>query len=233
MGRTDRPDPPRNGAGAYTRIQLAALTLFADKGFHATGIREIGTTAGVSSSVLYHYASSKDDILLTLVQDGLSRYADALVLAHDAADEPADRLGAMVAVHVLVPVLHPRMGRLLAQESAVLSPEGVDQVRAMRDDIEHLWTGVLTAGRDTGVFSIDSVQIARLALVHSATMVSRWFRPEGALAIDEIATQYVDLALGLVRAHRNGRELRATDLAGPDLPRIRAIIAESHDGVWW
>ncbi len=45
------------------RVQRAAVTLFATKGFAATGIRELGAEAGINSATLYHYVGSKESLL--------------------------------------------------------------------------------------------------------------------------------------------------------------------------
>lgn len=53
----------------------SALTLFAEHGFHATGIAAILKASGVSKKTLYHYFQSKDELILAALQyqDGLFR----------------------------------------------------------------------------------------------------------------------------------------------------------------
>ena len=41
------------------RLSRAVLELSAERGFHGTGIRDIGVRAGVSTSGLYQYVRSK------------------------------------------------------------------------------------------------------------------------------------------------------------------------------
>ncbi len=48
------------------QIVNAACKLFFRKGFHGTTIREIATAASMSMGQLYHYISSKDDVLFLI-----------------------------------------------------------------------------------------------------------------------------------------------------------------------
>lgn len=63
------------------KIVAAAEKLFAKRGFHATGMRQIARAAGVSIGAIYHYFKSKDDILLAIVRreiDHRRKFLEAL-----------------------------------------------------------------------------------------------------------------------------------------------------------
>ena len=49
----------------------ASVHLFLQKGFNETSMREIAEAAGIGKSTLYDYFPSKDDILLSFVEDEL------------------------------------------------------------------------------------------------------------------------------------------------------------------
>lgn len=53
----------------YKTILNAAETLFAQKGYHRTGIEEIADLAEVSTGSVYVYFKSKEDLLITLMQE--------------------------------------------------------------------------------------------------------------------------------------------------------------------
>jgi AcrR family transcriptional regulator len=50
-------------------IMDAATRLFADEGFHGTSTRKIATAAGVSEGTLFHYYSTKNALLLAILDD--------------------------------------------------------------------------------------------------------------------------------------------------------------------
>ena len=53
----------------YNTILKAAETLFAKKGYQQTGIEEIADLAEVSTGSVYFYFKSKEDLLITLMQE--------------------------------------------------------------------------------------------------------------------------------------------------------------------
>lgn len=64
------------------KIVAAAEKLFARRGFHATGMRQIARAAGVSIGAIYHYFTSKDDLLLAIIKrevDDLKAFLEELV----------------------------------------------------------------------------------------------------------------------------------------------------------
>jgi|MEHZ01.5.fsa_nt_MEHZ011356491.1_5 AcrR family transcriptional regulator len=63
-------DRVRGNATGTTRSRLraVALELFLDKGFAATSVREIATTAGVTIPALYYHFDNKDGLLSDLVE---------------------------------------------------------------------------------------------------------------------------------------------------------------------
>ncbi|PHR91641.1 MAG: hypothetical protein COA69_10630 [Robiginitomaculum sp.] len=50
------------------KILEAALHLFAQNGFHTTSVNEIAVRAGVSKGLLYNYFDSKEEVLVTIIE---------------------------------------------------------------------------------------------------------------------------------------------------------------------
>lgn len=76
-----------------------AIALFAENGFHATGIDTILEKAGVSKKTLYHHFRSKDELILASLRkyDGLFRN-NFMRQVEALADSPRDRLLAVFDV---------------------------------------------------------------------------------------------------------------------------------------
>ena len=67
----------------------AAMRVFARRGFHTCRVSDIADEAGVAYGLVYHYFSSKDQILDTLF---LERW-DLMLAAIAHADQPSARRG--------------------------------------------------------------------------------------------------------------------------------------------
>lgn len=76
--------PPTKG-----RIVQAALRLFQEQGFTATGVSTILREAGVNSGSMYHYFNSKEDLLRACLQWYLD-HLDPVVMAPAREQTPGD-----------------------------------------------------------------------------------------------------------------------------------------------
>lgn len=74
-GITLKPEAPEEKPEGHVREELmrAALTLFTQRGYSATTVRELVAAAGVTKPVLYYYFGSKEGLFLELMRTHFGR----------------------------------------------------------------------------------------------------------------------------------------------------------------
>ncbi|MEA5358873.1 TetR/AcrR family transcriptional regulator [Amycolatopsis sp., V23-08] len=200
------------------RVRAAAVKLFANKGFHGTGIRDLAQEAELSSASLYHYMGTKEDLLAEIMHTALTRLLDAAREATAGSPDPVHRLRTLVALHVLAHAVGPAETRVVDNEVDVLSPAARAPVVALRDGYERLWAAAIDEGVAAGVFHTGHPAVTRLALLEMCSGVARWYSPRGPLALDQLAEHYAELA---------SRALGCTSSPGvSNLARCREIVAK-------
>lgn len=182
------------------RVRQAAIALFAERGFHGTGIRELAGKAGLSSASLYHYMGTKDQLLAEIMETALRRLTTAARLAADGIDDQGERLGTLVALHVLTHAERPAETRVVDNEVSALPPDGYAAVVRMRDEYEGLFDAVLAAGARSGRFHAVEPSLTRLALLEMCNGVARWYSPRGTLGVAALAEHFAAIALRTVDA---------------------------------
>ena len=212
---TDTAHPAGRPRLADTRIRDASVRLFAQQGFAGTGIRDIAAEAGVTSAALYHYVGTKEQLLLEImdgVLDGLITSAGRIV-----ADVrlPEAQLAALAEHHVWFHAVHQLATIVADTEIRTLTGDARASVIARRDSYEAVWRRVVVGGVADGTFHVDDPRIATTALLQMCTGVAHWYMPTGPLTLMRLCRIHADLALSMVRATRNGVEVRADAL---DLP---------------
>jgi AcrR family transcriptional regulator len=139
QARAPRRDPARKA-----RILAASAELISRHGYHAVGLAEIGTAAGIVSTGVYRHFPSKSAILAALlhqVMDLLGAAAGEIV-----ATAPDDRAAVteLVRHHVRVAIEDRRILQVYHFEARCLPAEDQRLLRrAQRDYIEE-WVAVLT-----------------------------------------------------------------------------------------
>jgi AcrR family transcriptional regulator len=81
----------RAAAAADKRRQIldAAISVFASRGFHACRVSDVADEAGVAYGLVYHYFSSKEEILNTLFVERWQIMLDAIAEVDRQQDVPA------------------------------------------------------------------------------------------------------------------------------------------------
>jgi AcrR family transcriptional regulator len=180
-------------------VQRAAVGLFAEKGFAATGIRELASVLGINSGTLYHHAGGgKPELLSTIMRDCLTALLAGGRHALAVSSDPGQQLAALTAAHVGFSAVNPLTAQVTDQEVRSLDDSSRIELVGMRDEYESLFAEVLGRGARGGVFHLTDAVIARLALLEMCNGVAHWYRPDGRLSCAEVQARLVEFAGRLV-----------------------------------
>ena len=208
------------------RIRAAALRLFAQKGFQATSTRELAAEAGLTVAGLYYYVGTKEALLLDITRDANEALLHSARRIGASDEAPERKLALLVQLHLWFHGEHALESRVINTELRSLSGEALQRALELRDGYEAVWRAILAQGNDAGVFEVQDVKLGAMALIEMGRGISHWYRPEGALTLQEICSMHADWALGMVRATRNGKPVRvaAMNLGDPkDLYLVERI----------
>lgn len=143
----------RSEATAKTRERLldAALTIFAQRGYAATGIREILKVAGVTQPTLYHHFADKAALLQALIEQhyGESQQRLAGLLAREPS--VARKLLIFATSSFEHCCIDPRVPRLMFQTyMGPIVPEIDGVLDKLTDKRFHLVVEIMEQGIRTG-----------------------------------------------------------------------------------
>ncbi|SCE67606.1 transcriptional regulator, TetR family [Micromonospora chaiyaphumensis] len=196
---TDSAEQSRADA-TRARLLDAAVTAFAERGFHGTTTRDIAAAAGLSPAALYVHHRSKEELLYLISRSG---HEHVLALVREAVASSADPATALRrVVHDFV-VTHARdhtTTRVVNYELAALSPAHLAEIREIRHHIEQAIRQLVEAGVRAGVFQTPDPRMAAAALLSLGVDVGRWYRDGGDLSPEYIAARYAEMALRIVGA---------------------------------
>ena len=131
----------------------AAVRVFARKGFHTSRVGDIAEEAGVAHGLLYHYFSSKDEVLETIFRENWAILLERID-AVEQSDEPAREQLRHVAAIVLRTWRHqPDVVRVLVREIA-RTPELPQKIGEFVKPIQAI-ERIIERGRQAGEFRAD------------------------------------------------------------------------------
>lgn len=183
----------------HERILQCALELFAERGFHGTGIRDIAARAGISTANLYHYGS-KEKLLAQIMTSALTRLLSAADIIRERVEDPDQRLDALVRMHVITHALSPEASSVVDDQVGALDDSSRAEVVSLRDRYESFYADVVTQGVAGGAYTVPDASAARLGILEMCSGVARWFSPTGRFSALQVADIHVDLVRSLLQA---------------------------------
>ncbi len=145
----------RSIASEEKRRQIldAAVRTFAEKGYHSTRVGDIAEEAGVAYGLVYHYFTSKEDVLETIFRDTWTELLAAIRDVEESEQPAAEQLRQVSAILLRSWRRQPDLVRVLVREVA-RSPgvqQRVDEIGEVFDALER----VIARGQRDGEFRDD------------------------------------------------------------------------------
>jgi AcrR family transcriptional regulator len=187
-----------------TRARLldAAVTAFAERGFHGSTTRDVTSIAGLSTAAIYVHHRSKEELLYQVSRTGHQDTLNRLRAAIASSTDPTEQLIAMVREFTIHHARAHTVARVINYELAALSPEHQREIKDIRHTIDAEVRALIERGVAAGVFDNPNPHMAAVAILSLGIDIARWYRETGAWSPEELGAYYVDLALRIVGVHR-------------------------------
>ncbi len=177
------------------KILEAAAQIFSQKGYHATSMSDIASAVNLQKASLYHHVNSKQEILLSLLDEALDLVINKVSFVISQPIPPEDKLRLAMRTYLKILTEQRDLAAILLLEHRSLSPNLHRRHIPRRDRFEQLWRSLIQSGVDDGKFYVQDVSLATRALLGVMNWVVTWYREGGSLSITEISNQYTDMIL--------------------------------------
>lgn len=191
------PASRQPSSGRRAELLALACTLFAERGFRATTVRDIAEEAGILSGSLYHHFDSKEsmiDELLRGFQDELfGRYRE--IVARNLG--PRETLEAVIVASFESIHKHHDEVAIYQNEAQYLAQfPRFSYLEDRNVEFHRLWTSILADGVRSGDFRSDlDVEVAYRFIRDTVWVAVRWYSPGGSLTAEDVAEQYLRILL--------------------------------------
>lgn len=179
-------------------IREQAARLFAERGYHATGIGDICDAVGLGRGALYHHIGSKEELLFEISMLGLDELFE---VSERIAAEPlpaSEKLRRLSRVLMRNIAANRAALTVYFRELDLMSPGYRDRLVARRARYQDLWQRILDEGVAAGELEpVDPVLVKGLLGMHNHSYL--WLREGGRLAPEEVADRFCDVLLDGLR----------------------------------
>jgi AcrR family transcriptional regulator len=157
----------------------ASVYLFLSKGFNETSMREIGEAAGIGKSTLYDYFPSKDNILLSFVEDELQRLTEEMEKIANQNVGAMEKLRLMMFAYMEYLAKNEDFYLKLSLEVQRMAQKSIEIIQRKRHALQDLLRGIIDEGIREGYFRPVNSLLATRVIFTALTPAVYTTRPTG------------------------------------------------------
>jgi AcrR family transcriptional regulator len=151
---TDRSIVPGPPVADKRRLILdAAVRVFARDGYHTSRVGDIAEEAGIAHGLLYHYFSSKEEVLATVFRENWAELLEAFHRVEASGEPPEEQLRGVAKILLRSWRNDPDLVRVMVREVA-RSPHLQAQVDELREGFQTIQR-IVERGQADGTFRRD------------------------------------------------------------------------------
>jgi AcrR family transcriptional regulator len=183
------------------QINEIAQTLFRNKGYAATSMRDLAKEVGIEPASIYSHVKSKEALLQKICFRIAYEFFDALqgILKEDLSAE--EKLSTAIDAHVGVILNNLDATTVFFHEWKHLSEPSLSEFKTLRNKYEKQFRSIIEAGIESDEFDEVDAHVSIKLLFAMMNSIYEWYNPKGKLKQQEIVRNIVEtFVFGIVRS---------------------------------
>jgi len=187
-----------------------SAALFREQGYDNTTVRDIAAAAGVQAGSWFYHFKSKQDILVAVVEQGMTQsLADIeAISAQTMTPRAAFTRLVQVHLHTLLAPDHDFIAVLLYEWRSLDQPARARIIK-LKDRYEAIWNEVIAGLHSSGDWAMPG-EYDRLLMFGALNWTAQWFKPGAGGDIEELARQAVAFILRTPALNGSGQSSAAS-----------------------
>jgi AcrR family transcriptional regulator len=177
------------------QIQETAETMFRERGYAATSMRNLATELGIEPASIYSHIKNKEEILSATCFRMANEFFAGIDEIKAAPISNREKLGKYIVAHMNVLLENVNASAVFFHDWKFMTEPNLSRFKELRKDYENEFKAVLQAGIRNKEFRIDDINFTSQTLFSAMNMTHEWYKPEGNLQGNQIGEKLADLLL--------------------------------------
>jgi TetR/AcrR family transcriptional regulator, cholesterol catabolism regulator len=191
------------GLKKATSIGKVAARLFNGKGYIETSLEDIASATKLSKGAIYHYFSSKDELLFFILNNYMDIILNGLEEDLGVVQDPVDKIRHIIKRHIWLYSAYPAEAKTLLHDTHCLPAKYFKIVadkqrtyfRILANSLPSLFTDTLTN---------DRLTVLTFSLFGMCNWIYAWYNPKGPVMPDQLSDTIGDIFLHGITQLENG-----------------------------
>lgn len=182
------------------RILEAAVDLFYETGYENVTLEAVADRLNATKPFIYSYYGSKSELLAAICERSICESLTEMESILDSNIDTVERLRRIGNAFTLTVLRNQKYIAIMYREEKNLLPEDFARISDMRRTFDRNLEQILKQGCDEGVFHLDDIKIASLAIGGMVSWSYIWYREGGRLGLQAMSESLTALILNMVGA---------------------------------
>jgi TetR/AcrR family transcriptional regulator, cholesterol catabolism regulator len=198
---------PASGKGKRaSHVYRIAAEIMCQKGYEGTSMNDIAKAAGLTKAGIYHYIRGKEELLFEIMTYAMDNLDQRVIAPAQEIADAEERLRKVVEGHTRSLLEGVGAITIVLEETPALTAAHRRTIKARKRAYFDFIRQTLQQLDSEGKLRDVNHTTAAFSLLGMILWISRWYRRDGKLSVDQVMKDYVDIAMnGLLKNDARSR----------------------------
>ena len=192
--RANAKSPDSRYGNQMERLLDHAARIFCDKGYEGASMRDLSRACGMSLAGLYHYFSSKEELLYLIQKHAFRTIIDQVKARLTASDDPEQRVRIFIESHLEYFLANKEAMKVLTHEDETLKNGRGAEIRAIKREYYRICFDLLEDLKHAQGLEFSG-RLAVLSLFGMINWIYTWHNPRSDAGARALAREMGDIFL--------------------------------------
>lgn len=172
-----------------------AATLFREKGYSATTMRDIAAKVGVEAASLYNHIKSKEQILSKICFSLADTYTSKMTLIIATEEPPIDKIKELLLLHLEINAMSSPLASVMNDEWRHLTEPERSEFLNQRRNYENHFLTIIEKGMKDGSLVVEDAKVALYTMQSSIRWLQHWYHANRDMDVEGIKKTIIGLLM--------------------------------------
>ncbi len=191
----------RKKASKKELILRKAATMFREKGFSATSMRDLAETVGIEAASLYNHIRSKNEILEAICFDVANIFNTNMEAVESNRQRSISKIEELLRFHIRQMVQNYEAVYVSDREWKHLDEPYLSNFQTQRRNYRKKFAGIIEEGIERNEIRKIDAPTAVLIILHAVSGIESWHRSMARISAQELEENMLKIMIDGLRKH--------------------------------
>jgi AcrR family transcriptional regulator len=191
----NEPIPTSSKGKRASHVYRIAAEIMCQKGYAGTSMNDIAEAAGLTKAGIYHYIRGKEELLFDIMTYAMDNLDQRVVAPAQEIADAEQRLRKIVEGHTTSLLEGVGAITIVLEETPALTAAHRRLIKGRKRAYFEFIRQTLEQLESEGKLRSVNPTIAAFSLLGMILWISRWYRREGKLSVEQVLADYLEIAI--------------------------------------